>query len=738
MAFDFRYMGHLCRAFGAIWLVLFLFFGLVTSPTQAQEDTAGSLTAEQAQSIADLLKDPSTRDALIGQLDAIASQGSGEAAATVEENPVSIGQEVARVTQTWAQEFVDDTVTFWRRLARAPFVIDDAFSVTSEQIWAALRDLALVIAGTLGILFLLKYLTSGLHRSLGVLAEVTGEFNTWVLIIAAALLHMATVLAAWAGGYVLALLAFGSLGEIALPQTLYLNAFLVVGTVHVAIRRLFAPLTPTLRPIAVPDSGAAASNRWFAGVASLLGYGQLLVVPLVNQNVSFAAGRGMSALISLVAVLILIALVIAYRRSIGIWLSGTRGDTENQTFSRTLARNWYWPALAYLLVILAIVMAQPGGVLFTLLSGSAQIVGAAILGLVLATALGRVIEHGITLPTWIKSKLPLLEYRLNRFVPRMLSIIRLLIMAGVLIFALHTIGLIDAAAWFESDAGLGLTGTMVTVFLLIAGAFLIWLALSSWVDYRLNSGIGRLPTSRERTLLSLLRNAVTIVLVVITVMFVLSELGINIAPLIASAGVLGLAIGFGAQKLVQDIITGIFIQLENAMNVGDVVTLGGTTGTIESMTIRSVSLRDLEGVFHIIPFSSVDMVSNYMRDFGNFVADIGIAYREDTDDAKAAMHDAFNLLRENEDYAPSIIDDLQWFGLQSFGDSAVVLRARIKCRPGDQWAVGRAYNEILKRLFDERGIEMPFPHQTIYFGEDKEGKAPPAPIRVLSEDPAEE
>ena len=171
------------------------------------------------------------------------------------------------------------------------------------------------------------------------------------------------------------------------------------------------------------------------------------------------------------------------------------------------------------------------------------------------------------------------------------------------------------------------------------------------------------------------------------------------------------------------------------MNVGDVVTVSGTSGVVERLTVRSVSLRDLSGVYHIIPFSSVDMVSNFMREFAFVVADIGIAYRESVDQARQAMFDAFELLKSNPDIAPSIIGDLQWFGVNSFGESSVDLRARIKTLPGQQWAVGRAYNELVKRVFDERGIEIPFPHRTLYFGEDKAGHAPKARI-AISEAPA--
>jgi small-conductance mechanosensitive channel len=288
----------------------------------------------------------------------------------------------------------------------------------------------------------------------------------------------------------------------------------------------------------------------------------------------------------------------------------------------------------------------------------------------------------------------------------------------------------DMRGWLESQIGLAVTAAIVSVSVILIVAFAIWLGLTSFVDYKLNPEFGAVATSRETTLLTLLRNAATIALIIVTLMFVLSEIGLNIGPLLASAGVLGLAIGFGAQKMVQDIITGVFIQFENAINVGDVITVGGTTGTVEKLSVRSVSLRDLQGTFHMIPFSTVDMVSNYMREFSYFVCDMGIAYREDVDEAKQAMFDAFAMMIENEpDTAAAIMGELEWFGLNSFGDSAVVLRARIKTVPGKQWGTGRVYNGYLKKVFDARGIEIPFPQQTIWLGEAKDGST--QPIRMM-------
>ena len=216
-----------------------------------------------------------------------------------------------------------------------------------------------------------------------------------------------------------------------------------------------------------------------------------------------------------------------------------------------------------------------------------------------------------------------------------------------------------------------------------------------------------------------------IALVVFGGLTVLSEIGIDIAPLLAGAGVIGLAIGFGAQKLVQDIITGIFIQLENAINEGDVVTVAGVTGGVEKLTIRSVALRDLAGVYHLIPFSSVDSVSNFMRRFAFHVEVVGIAYDADIDAAEAAMRRAFDTLFAGP-LGKDITAPLEWHGLISIGDSAVNLRARIKTKPGQQWAVGRAYTALVKKELDAAGVEIPFPHRELKLPKEMlERLAPP-------------
>ena len=704
----------------ALIALFFLFLSALAAPGASAQETA---PPAEAQALIDILENEEKRAALIDQLKAAAAR---VVEAAPEEAP-SLGRQIAEFTKAAAEKAAASFSAARQAVLHAP----DAFgSLNAEQLdllIEALKALALVIVVTAVIYMALRFWSKRVFRSLGETTANAGLLRTIAMVVLTTIMDILVVLIAWGAGYLIALTFYGEAGQIGVRQSLYLNAFLIVGMVKVAIRAVFAPSTAALRFIDISDAAARRLSRWLGMIAAVLGYGQLLIVPIVNRQASLEAGRGVSTLLALIAILIAVGLVLRGRRAAAAWLLGE--DPEDKPgLIRFAARNWHAPVLVYLIALFLIVAARPDGLIWPVLVNSAQVIGVVVAGFLISGAITRSIRHGVHVPSGVSNRLPMLERRLNAFVPKALIILRAMILLAVVIFALNALDLIDIMAWLEGEVGVAVTAALATIIGILVIAFAIWLALTSWIDFRLNPDFGAVPTAREQTLLSLLKNAATIVLIVITAMFVLSELGVDIAPLIASAGVLGLAIGFGAQKMVQDIITGIFIQFENAMNVGDFVNLGGASGTVEKLTIRSVSLRDVHGAFHIIPFSSVDMVSNFAKDYGNFVCDMGIGYRENVDDARAAMHDAFNELRATE-HGADIIDDLQWFGVNALGDSAVVVRARIKCRPGKQWGVGRAYNEICKRIFDERDIEIPFPHQTIYFGVDKNGEAPPLRLK---------
>ena len=709
-------------------------------------ETAAVAAPGALESLLEVLKDDAARDALIAELEKSVEQAAPEQA-PAEEPAMSFGRRIATITQEFGQEAMGAISGVWESLRGGQSVFSGLRGDEVAILFKALPGLLAVIVITVSLFTVMRRLARHLYRRMGEKAREARGFATLGLFVASNLTDALIVIIAWAAGYVVTLLAVGEFGQIGIRQSMYLNAFLIVEMAKVVVRATLSPIAGSLRLIPVSDRAARSLTHISSIVFSIVGYGHLLVVPIVNQSASRAAGTGVSALMSMIVLFYLFYVVMRHRQAVAKWLKeGTEvhehldmaedgaqdaSDTSpqepgllRQTLN-SLAQAWHWFALAYLGIMFVVVTTQSADVTFNALTGSGKIVLAVMVATLLSGWLAQTVSRGVRLPSDVNEKLPLLERRINRFVPRAFGLLRLLLLALVLIFSLDVVGFFDMRAWLESQVGLAFTGTLISVSLILLCAFVLWLALTSFVDYRLNPEFGAVPTARETTLLTLMRNALTIVLLVLTIMFCLSEIGLNIGPLLASAGVLGLAIGFGAQKMVQDIITGVFIQFENAINVGDVVTLSGTTGGVERLSVRSVSLRDVHGVLHIIPFSSVDMVSNFMKDFSYFVCDMGVAYRENVTEVKDAMHEAFDRLMEDVDIARDVLAPLEWFGVNSFGDSAVNLRARIKTVPGKQWSTGRAYNEKLKEVFDARGIEIPFPQQTIWFGEAKDGSTQP-------------
>jgi small conductance mechanosensitive channel len=245
---------------------------------------------------------------------------------------------------------------------------------------------------------------------------------------------------------------------------------------------------------------------------------------------------------------------------------------------------------------------------------------------------------------------------------------------------------------------------------------------------------GALPTvaqiKRADTLTHVIRDVARTVLLAVGGLMALSELGLDLKPLLTAAGIGGLAVGFGAQNLVRDMITGFFILLEDQIRVGDVVEIAGVGGAVEEVRLRTITLRDLAGNVHVIPNGIVDKVRNMTKEFSYYVFDVGVAYREDVDEVMAVLKEIADGLRADPAYAADILEPLEMLGVDQFGDSAVMIKCRIKTQPSQQWRVGREMNRRIKKTFDERGIEMPFPHRTLYWGEPKKGK--PSPLYVVS------
>ncbi len=222
---------------------------------------------------------------------------------------------------------------------------------------------------------------------------------------------------------------------------------------------------------------------------------------------------------------------------------------------------------------------------------------------------------------------------------------------------------------------------------------------------------------RAETLAKLVRQAAIIVIWVMLILMMLREVGVEIAPILASAGVVGLAVGFGAQNLVRDLITGFFMILENQVRVGDVAIVNGTGGLVERINLRTIVLRDLSGVVHVFPNGTINTLANVTREWSAYVFTVGVAYKEDTDRVVDVMRRVGAELKQDEAFGPLMVEDIEIFGVDEFADSAVNIKGRIKTLPIKQWDVGREYLRRVKKAFDREGIEIPFPHRSIYFGE---------------------
>ncbi|MCK4511514.1 mechanosensitive ion channel family protein [bacterium] len=268
-----------------------------------------------------------------------------------------------------------------------------------------------------------------------------------------------------------------------------------------------------------------------------------------------------------------------------------------------------------------------------------------------------------------------------------------------------------------------LTTSGLRVALILVGA-LVLVRLATFVTRRVEQAFedNDPSTMNERekqaaTLGKVIRNLTRILVWGIALMMVLKELGIDIGPILAGIGIMGLAVGFGAQSLVKDFLAGMFVLIENQYNVGDVIQVAGASGLVEKITLRATTLRDYEGNVHIIPNGVIDVLTNKTRQWSRFVLDIGVAYKENVDEVMVVLKEIGDELAADAKFSSMITAPLEVLGVQDFADSAVIIRVMFTTQPVKQWTVGREFRRRVKNTFDAKGIEIPFPHTTIYLGD---------------------
>ena len=438
----------------------------------SESPTADPANADPLATLLTVLKDDKARAALIADLES--SIGGPAPTATTDvpvlekvvkvakEDGTSLGRRIALVTQRVGEDTVATLSGFWASLKGGGGVFSGLSGAELSVLLDAIPGLLTVIAITVVLFVVLRRLARGLYARMGRTAENGGLLRSIGLFLGSNLLDALIVVVAWAAGYLITILAVGDFGQIGIRQTMYLNAFLLVEMTKVVIRSFLSPIASGLRLVPVSDSAARSLTRYLSIVVSVLGYGQLLIVPIVNQSVNTAAGAGVSAVLSVLVLLYLVYIVLRRRKDVTRWLQSEADpamaeDAEgvdpvviqkarNGFIARMLnglAGIWHWVALLYIAVMFTVLMTQSAEITLNAIVGSGKILAAILIAALLSGWLTKAVHRGIPLPEDINAKLPLLERRINRFVPRAFSVLRLILLVLVLMFTLDVLGMID-------------------------------------------------------------------------------------------------------------------------------------------------------------------------------------------------------------------------------------------------------------------------------------------------------
>ena len=516
------------------------------------------------------------------------------------------------------------------------------------------------------------------------------------------------------------------------------NAVVIARVLVAVVRALLTPLAPSLRLSSIPDRTAAYIFVWGRRLVNISVYGYLVAQVAFLLGLPEVGFAILTKLVGLVVTALLFSLVLQNHQAVRAWIQGLGGERDGRYVTLDLVRDrfaevWHILAGLYLAAVYLIWALEVTGGFAFVAQATAMTVVIVVGARLLVEGVRRGTQRVFRVSQEIRARFPAIESRSNRYLWVVRRTLATLIYLAAALAILQSWSL-DVFSFFGTNFGQQVLGRGFNIVVIGLASLLIWEGAALLIDRLLQArdseGDAVVKSARLRTLLPLARSVTLLVILTVATLAVLAELGVNIAPLLAGAGVVGLAVGFGAQTLVKDVITGAFILFEDSIAVGDYVEVGSHSGTVEAITVRTIRLRDIHGTVHTIPFSSVDSVKNYTKDFAYHVAEIGVAYRENTDDVVKLLREIGEDLRADPEYADDIIEPMEINGLDRFDDSAVVIRSRLKTRAGAQWRVKREFNRRVKLKFDEEGIEIPFPHTTIYFGEDREGNAPPAHVRI--------
>lgn len=719
-------LAALASAFRRLFLILALLAGIPAMAAAQTPAPAEGATVAELEALVRTIENQADRDKLLVQLRGLIEARRQAMAPKAE---ADIGQRLlAGLTagaQTASRDFIE-AIDLFRGL---PGLIDRLYVELADPNvrlgW--LRFLATLLAVSVAGLVASRILGASLRRVRWSLERRGSPGLTMRLVLGLlrAVVELVPVAGFAAAGYAMILLVDPHRITHLVATTL-IAVNLMVQSVTVAARFMFQPDAPQLRVVTVRDDTANYACVWIARIAATAGYGYFAGQAALMLGLTRGAHDIFLRVLGLAIAAMLAILVLQNRTAVAAAIRGApAGAPEREggfwTLRNRLSELWHVLAL---IAIAGIYLVWALGVRngFSFIAGSVALSIAILFGAwVLERGARRLVDSILRVSDEMEATYPGLQARISRYRVVLDTVFRLVVwlLATFLLAEAWGVRSID---WLVSRGGQQLLSVLFSTLVVGVIAVILWELASSLIERRMTGGALGM---RARTLLPLLHTTIKVFLVIIVGLVALSALGIDITPLLAGAGVVGLAVGFGSQALVKDVITGFFILMEDQISVGDVVQVANRSGLVEAITIRTVRLRDQAGSVHTIPFGEITSVQNMTRDFSYYVFDISVAYREDTDRVVAVIRDIGAQMQTEDAWRDRILEPLEVLGVDSFGDSAVVIKARIKTRPIQQWNVGREFNRRMKKRFDAEGIEIPFPHRTIYIADGTPPAAAP-------------
>ena len=736
-----------------------------------------SITPDQARAALDMLNDPAKRAAFTATLNAIVKAQPGGTAATAQaaaadpakppagDNPApgplapdSLGAQVLLGASAFVNQIGVQVVDALETVQSLPLLWGWAVVMATNPI---ARDIladvswriALALICAVAVEYGLRRLTRApIHRLVGLAPIVrpidlhqplpdddavaraeAGDIeaplpprlrpSAWTLlkrvplVLARLALELVPVLGILVAGHLIAASSLGGQTTSQLILLAVVDAYAACAGVLCLVRMLLSPGASRLRLFHLRDSTAEYVTSWARRLIIIAVLGYVIGEAGLLLGLSNIAHDALQKATGLVLHVLVAFLVVRNRRAVRHWLRAPLGATGIwATIRNRFARIWHWAAL-FLLISGWLIWAVevPHGyvaVVHYFVVTALVLIGARLTLLLVLGVVDRIM--GPAPDTTLLY--PGMHARLRIYHPAVSLALRLTIYLLCLLGLMQIYGL-NAFVWLiESALGQRILSAAGTLAVTIVLAFAVWEtingAIQRYLD-RLQRDSQLAKSARLRTLLPLLRSTLLITIVIVAGLMILSEIGINIAPLLAGAGILGVAIGFGSQKLVQDLITGIFLLLENAMQVGDTVTVSGLSGVVEALSVRTIRLRAGDGSVHIIPFSAVTSVTNVNRGLGNASINVAVPYDEDTDRVAEELKAIVAGMRADPELSAKMLSDLQLWGVDKVDGGSVTIAGQVVCTDSGRWAVQREFNRRMKRRFQELGIRIFNPVQTI-------------------------